>query len=182
MAADDETAFAEFMWQYTDALYGYILKFTKTDHWSEELVQDVWLQVWQARKEFAGLDYPIAYLYRIAQNRCIDWIRRNKRELKAQYLIQQHLGGQAENSFLEKSDFENTRRLLLAGLEALPPQRRRVFELKLSGMSYEQIAAEMGIAKNTVKNQMVSALQSLRAQLGEHGDGLMLVFFYFFSR
>ncbi|RXK87065.1 RNA polymerase sigma factor [Filimonas effusa] len=180
IAENDELAFAAFMMHHTDNLYSYILKITKSDHWAEELVQDVWLQVWQGRKDFKALSHPLAYLYRIAQNRSIDWIRRNKRELKAQYLIQQQLVPHSENSFISKENFETTRRLLAAGIEALPFQRRRIFELKQSGLSYDEIAATLNISKNTVRNQMVSALQALRYLLQQHGDSLILFFFYFF--
>lgn len=180
MAEDDEQAFAAFMWRHTDNLYSYILKITKSDHWAEEVVQDVWLQVWQARKEFKDLTHPLAYLYRIAQNRSIDWLRRNKRELKAQYLIAQQLTPHSENNFIHKENFESTRRLLATAIASLPFQRRRIFELKQSGLSYDEIAATLNISKNTVRNQMVSALQTLRNLLQEHGDTLLLIFFYFF--
>lgn len=180
IANGEERAFAEFAWRHTDGLYAYILKITKSDQWAEELVQDVLVQVWLARKEFALLENPLAYLYRMAQNRSLDWIRRNKRELKAQYLIQQQLTPHAANTTAEKTDYENTRKLLVAGVEALPAQRRRIFELKQSGLSYEEIAAKLDISKNTVRNQMVSALQALRSFLQQYGEQLFLLFCYFF--
>lgn len=180
IAEGDEQAFAAFVWKHTDGIYSYILKITKSDHWAEELVQDVWLQVWQLGQDFARLDNPMSYLYRMAQNRSIDWIRRNKRELKAQYFLQQQMTPQTENTIFQKADYDNTRRLLQAGIDALPAQRRRVFELKQAGLSYDEIAAELNISKNTVRNQMVSALQALRTLLQQHGEGLFLIFFWIF--
>jgi RNA polymerase sigma-70 factor (ECF subfamily) len=180
IAAGDERAFADFVWKHTDGIYSYILKITKAEHWAEELVQDVWVQVWAARQEFAVLEQPLSYLYRMAQHRSLDWIRRNKRELKAQYLIQQQLQPRAENAVSEKIDYENTRRLLLKAIDELPAQRKRIFELKQSGLSYEEISATLHISKNTVRNQMVSALHSLRTFLQQDGEWLLLLFLKFF--
>ncbi|BAV05374.1 RNA polymerase sigma-70 factor, ECF subfamily [Filimonas lacunae] len=179
VAAGNERAFADFMLAHSDRLYSYILRITKNDHWAQELVQDVWLQVWLARAVFAQLDNPVAYLNRMAQNRSIDWIRRNKRELKAQYIIQQQQQSPVLNTAAENVDLETTRKLLQQAIESLPAQRRRIFEMKQEGLSYDEIAAALHISKNTVRNQMVSALHTLRTFLQEHGD-VLLIFFYFF--
>jgi len=180
IAAGDERAFADFVWTHTDGIYSYILRITKSEHWAEELTQDVWVQMWAARQHFALLENPMAYLYRMAHNRSLDWIRRNNRELKAQYLIQQHLQPQAENNIAEKSDYENTHRLLLKAIEELPQQRKKIFALKQSGLSYDEIAAALNISRNTVKNQMVSALHALRSFLQQHSEVVVLLFCNFF--
>src|SRR4051794_34109223 len=109
----DAVAFGDYVRTYTDSLYSYILKITKSEPWAEELVQDVWLQVWLARKEFAVLENPVAYLHRMGQYRSIDWIRRNKRELKLQYAIRQQTDNYTENPISQKADFENTRQVLI---------------------------------------------------------------------
>ena len=179
IAAGDERAFADFMLAHSDRLYSYILRVTKNDYWAQELVQDIWLQVWLARAAFAQLENPVAYLNRMAQNRCIDWIRRNKRELKAQYIIRQQQQQPVMNSAVENADFETTRKLLQQAMERLPAQRRRIFEMKQEGLSYDEIAAALHISRNTVRNQMVSALHTLRTFLQEHGD-VLLIFFCFF--
>ncbi|NLR80137.1 RNA polymerase sigma factor [Chitinophaga eiseniae] len=180
IAQNNENAFADFVLRHTDRLYSYILKITKSEQWAEELVQDVWMQVWLARKDFALLENPLGYLHRMAQNRALDWIRRNKRDLKIQYFLQQQLNTDLVNPIIEKVDYDNITQLLHQSITQLPPQRRRIFELKQSGLSYEEIATQLKISKNTVRNQMVSALCTLREYLKQHEVGLFLFFCYFF--
>lgn len=181
MAAGDQWAFADFVALHSGSLYSYIIKITKSDYWAEELVQDVWLRVWEARAEFALLENPIGYLHRMAQNRSLDWIRKHHRQLKAQYIISQQLSD-ADNrvnhsdSIIEQADYERTKRLLEEAIADLPAQRKRIFELRQKNLSYEQIAVKLDISKNTVRNQMVHALQALRTYLQKHTPHLFLFF------
>ena len=181
MAKGDEQAFSAFIYQHTDSIYSYVLRITRSEQWAEEIVQDIWLQVWMAREYIAGLDNPMGYLYKMAQNRSLDWIRRNKRELQLQYQLGQHLTPVSYDPASEKAGADKISQLLTKGIQELPPQRKQVFELRLAGLNYEQIAAEMGISKNTVRNQVVSALASLRELLRKNGELSVLIFFYFFS-
>lgn len=177
VAAGDEQAFSVFFYAYTDQLYAYILKITKSETWAEELVQDVWAQVWLNRQEMAALDNPVSYLYRMARNRSLDWIRRNKLELKWQYYISIHLVDDRQDTTTERVDYENTRRLFEEAVSKLPPQRKLIFELKhKTSLSYEEIAAKLGISKHTVRNQIVSALQFIREYLRRYGDVLLSLF------
>lgn len=181
IAEGDEQAFSVFFHTYTDQLYTYILKITKSETWAEELVQDVWTQVWLNRQEMAALEKPISYLYRMARNRSLDWIRRNKLELKWQYYISIHLVDDGHDTTAELVDYENTRRLFEEAVSKLPPQRKLIFELKhRTGLSYEEIAGNLKISRHTVRNQIVSALQFIREYLRKNGDVLLSLFILIF--
>lgn len=177
MANGDEQAFTSFVQKHTGNIYSYILRITKSEEWAEELVQDVWVQVWHAREQFAALDNPLGYLHRMAQHRTLDWLRKHKRALKAQYLIHQQFSVECVNSLEEKTDYEHTKRILDKAIAQLPPQRKRIFELRQQHLNYDQIAATLMISKNTVRNQMVSALHTLREYLQTHQIILFLFFF-----
>lgn len=177
IADGDEQAFTSFIYEHTDRIYSYILKITKSEQWAEELVQDVWVQVWTARKEFAVLENPIGYLHRMALNRSRDWLRKNKRELELQYQLYQYLIQPASNPIFEKDAADRLKNVLQQNINSLPPQRRKIFELKQAGMSYEQIAVRLNISKNTVRNQMVSTLSTLRASLKKQLDKIIIFFF-----
>lgn len=179
IASGDEQAFASFIHRHTDSIYSYILKITKSESWAEEIVQDVWMQVWEGREKFAQIENPVAYLHRMAQNRSIDWIRKNRRELELQYHLQKALAATAD-PVTEKIYAAELYKLLLKGINDLPPQRRKILQLKQAGLSYEQIARELQISKNTVRNQMVSALSALRELIRGYADLGFLLFYIFF--
>ncbi|MBX2924342.1 MAG: sigma-70 family RNA polymerase sigma factor [Chitinophagaceae bacterium] len=174
IAEGDEEAFAVLFHLRTDSLYTYILKITKSDIWAEELVQDVWTQVWLNRRKLSTLEDPVSYLHRIARNRSLDWIRRNKLELKWLYYLQRNLHNDGADTTAQRIDHDQAQRLVQKAIHALPERRKRIIELKYRlGCSYEQIGAELQISKNTVRNQIVSALRSIRDHLRQHGDLLL---------
>lgn len=176
MAEQEQEAFSSLFHLHTDRLYTYILKITKSDIWAEELVRDVWAQVWQNRRKIFALEDPVPYLNRMARNRSLDWLRRNKLELKWQYYLQRSLDTNCADTTTEQIDHDHAYRLVQEAIHVLPQQRKRIFELRYRlGHSYDQIGAELQISKNTVRNQVVSALRSIREHLRQHGD-LMLYF------
>jgi RNA polymerase sigma-70 factor (family 1) len=179
-AEEDKEAFSALFHLHTDNLYTYILKITKSDIWAEELVRDVWTQVWLHRRKILALADPVAYLHRMARNRSLDWIRRNKLELKWQYYVQRSLDHNGVDTTAEQIDHDQAYRLVQEAIHVLPEQRKRVFELRYRlGCSYEQIGEELQISKNTVRNQVVSALRSIREHLRQHGDLLLYLIWCF---
>jgi len=182
-AEEDQEAFSALFHLHTDSLYSYILKITKSDIWAVELVRDVWTQVWLHRRKILALPDPVAYLHRMARNRSLDWIRRNKLALKWQYYVQRSLGTDGVDTTAEQVDHNQVYRLVQEAIHALPEQRKRIFELKYQlGCSYEEIGAELQISKNTVRNQVVSALRFIREHLRRHGDLLLCLIWCCFSR
>lgn len=176
IAEGEREAFSALFHLHTDRLYTYILKITKSDIWAEELVRDVWTQVWLNRRKIFTLEDPVPYLHRMARNRSLDWIRRHKLELKWQYYLQRSLDNNVADATSDQIDHDHAYRLVQQAIHILPEQRKRIFELRYRlDLSYEQIGAELQISKNTVRNQVVSALRSIREHLRQHGDLLLFL-------
>ena len=170
-------AFTKLFNTYSEVLYSYVIKILKSDIWAEEIVQEVWTQVWLKKEEIGEMDNPVGYIHRMASNKTIDWIRRNRLDLKAQYHLALESSQLNKNITQEQMDFNNSTESIRTAINNLPEQRKKVFQLKyLEGLSYDEIALHLQISKNTVRNQMVKALQAVRDHL-KANDNLVIFLF-----
>jgi RNA polymerase sigma-70 factor (ECF subfamily) len=103
-----------------------------------------------------------AWLYRITENKVIDFMRKASADSRMKKVI----WGQVEQIVNEAEQYVAAKEynlIMQKAIDQLPPQRRLIYQLnKEDGMNYQQIAEELQISKHTVKNQLSSAVQSVR--------------------
>jgi RNA polymerase sigma-70 factor (family 1) len=174
IATGDEAAFSIIFFRYTARLAPFVTRLLQSDSWSEEIVQDVFLRLWQSRLQLASIEQPSAYLYQMASNRTLDYIKRNARDVKLQYYAARWLAPATDHPDTQQ-DFREIDRLLKEAVNRLPAQRRKVYQLvREAGLSHAEIADQLQISKHTVRNHVAEALQEIRIYLREHG--VMIVF------
>ncbi len=132
---------------------------------AEEIVQAVFVKIWEQRAQL-NIQWTLkAYLYKMVYNRCLNWIRdhRNRREpLEIQDNIP---AAQYASDPLIGADFQ---RALALALDKLPPQCRKIFELsRFEELKYREIADQLDLSVKTVEVQMGKALRLLRSHLSE---------------
>lgn len=146
---------------------------------SQEIVQEVFLKVFQKIKEFRGQSSLSTWLHRITINQCLNWRRKWKRRAKWQ-----HRSLEAEDAdHLEELGSEDSgpeeiyrdaefQRIFTEKLRSLPDDARAVFTLKeLEGLSYDEIAEVMKIKRGTVSSRLFYARKKLKESLSEYIDG-----------
>ena len=153
----DRQAFDSLYWQFSNAVYGNVLKLTKATAVAEDIVQEVFLTLWEKRtnidieKDLAG------WLFTISYNKSIDHIKNRAKEI----LIQQ--SNPALEDVVDELLISNQIKVLENALDDLSPQKRRVFELcKLQQKTYEAAAKELHISKHTVKEYLSLATTSIK--------------------
>jgi RNA polymerase sigma-70 factor (ECF subfamily) len=183
IANGDGESFTVLFKRYFDRLKWNAVKMLKSEFWAEEIIQDVFMQLWTNRERLIDIESPSAYLFHITANRCLDRIRHQNREVKAQYLLNQaHFdqpGSLQQNSY----DIRLIETMINEAVRLLPEKGRQVFKLQRTGnFSYQEIADQLGISKNTVRNHMVKSLHFIRVYLAEKGEFFLLIFscWYFF--
>ncbi len=125
----------------------------------EDIVQGVFVAFWEKSKQ-QKIDKPDQYLTRSVKHRCIDDLR--KRERRTVVPITQELHEPSVHSSDEHAEEQLAKLSFL--IAKLPPKTRQVFLLsRKEGLTYREIAQEMGISVKTVENQMGRALRMLRA-------------------
>ena len=147
---------------YSNRIYSRILAMTKVPEVTDELVQDIFLKVWEKREAIdVSLSFQ-AWLYKIAEHTVYDHYRKMARDAKMrEHLLQNfaELYNQTEDYILNKERAD----LLDKALQRLPQQRQLIFKLcRLEGKSYDEAATILNISTSTVSNQLVKATKSIK--------------------
>jgi len=132
---------------------------------AEELMQDVFIKIWEKRAEIDLTKSFIAYLFCIANSKIIDFCRRASRDKQMMDNLQR-IGTEISEEPMESNLSKNEGEFLVQAIEQLPPQRKRIFILcKLEGKSYEEVGGLMGVSTSTISDHIVKATKSLKKQL-----------------
>ena len=157
------SAFKQVYNEYHERIYFYILGKSGSQYMAEEVLQSTFFKLWKYRETLdEGL--PIAaQLFRIANTTYINILYKAGNERKALSEYENRLGDQAVNDTFLRMAGNETEHQVKQAIRAMPPVRRKVFELSRNqGMSYRQIAHELSISIKTVESHISKALQQLR--------------------
>lgn len=144
-------------------VFGYFLSKTKNEEDAADLTQQSFIKLWKYRNLLTTTCTIEQQIFQKCRQVFIDWLRVKATERK-------HIDDSADVSLAENQQhvvisFENSNDLE-SSLNHLPPQRRKVFELKhKQGYSYKEIAHRLGISVKTVDNHLMKATAQLRKQL-----------------
>lgn len=171
---DDANAFDSLFNTYGTKLYTFAMKYLKSESESEELVQDVFVKIWENRKNLkTDLSFK-SYLFTIALNQ----IRKhfNKRATALEYLQQvRDSEFEADNQVVESIDYGSVLKRIEEIIEKFPERKKQIFQKSRSeGKSSKEIASELGIAVGTVDNQLSEALRIIRETLKKEDLAFLL--------
>jgi RNA polymerase sigma-70 factor (family 1) len=175
---NDERAFNKLYSTCFRPIYRRVFSLVKDEAIADELVQDLFLKLWQNREDINPQQSFEAYLFTIAQHLVYDHFRRiakNKR-LVARLLLN------ATDYYLHSDillETKESRELLQKAIDQLSPQRREVFtRCKIEGKTYEETGLELGISVPTVNSHMTQSMKLVREYLLKNQD-IVLVFLLF---
>lgn len=174
MAAGSEQAFAALMRAHWRNVYVHALSWLKTTAEAEELTQDVFLKVWQVRATLPELDNFHNWLFIMARNRIISGVRRKLSRPAFVETQEKEAAGLQPDHWTENRE---RYQVLLNGIALLPDKRQQVFRMsRLEGLTHEQIAAQLGMHKDTVAQYIVKAVAFLKVYLAEQlGQPLLVI-------
>jgi RNA polymerase sigma-70 factor (ECF subfamily) len=165
---DGDTAAFEMLYRrHNDALYRYLLRLCRNNATAEDVFQDVWGKIINARSSYRPTAKFTTFMYRVAHNCFIDHVRRNKRHANSTE-IEPEL--HADPSELPDTIAERSlaRERLNLALQDLPDEQRDVFLLhEEAGLNLDQIASVTGSNRETAKSRLRYAVNKLRAAIEE---------------
>lgn len=179
LAAGDKDAFQVIYYHYAPRIYGKLLKLLHSEDLATELLQEVFIVVWQKHALVDPTRSFRSYLFKIADNLAIDLFRKANRSTQ---LLNRLLEASIDHYTHTEERLEQKENafLLQQAIDALPPQQKTVFTLcKLEGKSHDEVGQLLGISPSTVNNHIVKATRSLREYLAGHPDiaGMILLYF-----
>jgi RNA polymerase sigma-70 factor (family 1) len=164
---------------YKNRLYGYVLAITRSHYTAEEITQEIFIKLWLCRDILHEVDNLDGYIFTMARNKTLNYLRKAAYDVKLLHHLQQQALPE-NNNVEERALLSEYDRLLRDALSLLSPQRRLVYQLSRdNGLNHDEIANQLHLSRNTVKNHMVEALRFIRRYLGEHGATTMILFFLF---
>jgi RNA polymerase sigma-70 factor (ECF subfamily) len=162
ISKSDEKAFAELFEYYRDRIYAFVLKLTRSTLVSEEIVEDVFLNIWLYRARLVKIENVESYLYTIAKNESYKVLKQIAVNYNTILLTEQHevcsnhncedlLVGKEFNSILQKA------------VAQLPKQQKHVYQLmKVASLNRTEVATLLKLKPETVKFHLAQAMKSIR--------------------
>ena len=177
--AGEEGAFERIYYAYAERVFNVSFFLLKDTGWSDDIVQEVFIKLWESRAKIQSDQDLWAYIYVLTKRLSLNKLR----SIKRSHICFERLW----NGISETSD--STHDVIAAKelktkihdfLNGLPPQQKKVFSLsRIDGFSYQEIAEQLEISTNTVKNHIVQATKSLKKSgLGQ--EGLLVLFLLYF--
>jgi RNA polymerase sigma-70 factor (family 1) len=170
MSQGSNAAFREIYSRYYDTIYGLGKLYLKDPVIAEDVVQTVFLRLWERRAQLPSLGSFTDWFYTVTRHELLETLRKQSAaDNYRQYIKTRFQEGvdphEGQSDVIDSVTFE----LIQEAIGQLTSQQQTAFRLQREkGMSYEQIAAQMGIAVNTVRRHLYLAMQSIRAYVRDH--------------
>lgn len=176
--AEFETIFR----MYYSNLCAYANKFVYDVDTSEEIVQEVFFQLWKQREEIGISTSLKSYLYRSVRNRSLNFIKHNR--IKDEY---ENYSKQSKNNEVASPEDEiyasELEQKIVETIDQLPPERKKIFIMsRYDGLKYKEIAEKLNISIKTVENQMGKAIKYLRENLVDYLTILIIAIIILFNK
>ena len=158
IAQGDNEAFKTLFEVFFPKVKVFLVKFLKDEVAAEDISQDIFVKIWTFREALPDIRSFNAYIYRMTKNAAMNHIRGCKSQIDI-----------SKMSILDDKDIEaeyylkEKELLIRLVVDQMPSQRQRIFKMsREEGLSNDEIAKSLGIAKKTVENNITLALKELR--------------------
>jgi len=172
VSAGDQTAFRQLYIHFYKRLYHFALSLVKTREPAEEIVEDVFVRIWQQRENLPTIRNLRVYLYTATKNSSLNYLSQKARQSITEPFDHIHIG-------LNPSAVTPEQILITAeiyqkiqqAVEALPPRCKMIFKLvREDGLKYKEIAEILNISVNTIDAQMAIAVKRITGAIGSELD------------
>ncbi|OFY39524.1 MAG: hypothetical protein A2X18_04975 [Bacteroidetes bacterium GWF2_40_14] len=152
---------------FYSSLMSFSNKFVANMAVSEDIVQDVFVSMWENRENLHTINSIKSFLYASVRNSCINYLKHQKVEQK---YLNNYDDIYSEEFFQNQIIEEETDRLIYKVIGSLAPQTRKILVYNLAGYSNPEISIKLGISVNTVKTLKSRAYKILKRNLAENFD------------
>lgn len=182
ISEDDKSAFEQIFRLYYTDLSRYCLKYVRDEHVAEELVQEVFINIWDRRHTLSITTSVKAYLFTAVRNRSFNYLKlqipKEQRKIGVEDVLDLTDGAEEREG---DQAIEQLYSYVQEAIDSLPPKCQVIFNLSRNGgMTYKEIAEELDLSVKTVENQVGHALRKLREQLTPLWDKIMVLILFHF--
>jgi len=163
LARGSNDAFDAVYNNYYSEVNQFVLRYVKSPQLAEDLSQEIFIKVWESRANLAEVRSFRSWLFVVARNHTLNTLKSaaHKQDVVAE--ITRHTNPKSSSPVEDELLSREYLRYLNGILDTLPPKAREVFRLcREQHKSYDEVAAILGISRNTVKSHMAHSLKILR--------------------
>lgn len=164
LLSDDERAFAEIYERYFNVLFMHVLRRLRDRDDSKDIIQELFVQLWNNRSKINITSNLSGYLYMSARNRVLNCLAKKKRESDylASTLCMEPIVNDATDYKIRERQLTE---MIASEVHAMPPKMREVFELSRKyNYTHKEIATELNLTEQSVRSHVKGALRLLRAK------------------
>ena len=165
---------------YYPRLFNFSKSFLKIEDGIDDILQEVFVKIWQGRKRITNPDTFNSYIFTITRNLLLNELRRrlNNKNLKEKVRT---LSVASEYSLLEQIEYQDLKDKVDKVVDQLPERQKEIFVLsRTEGLSHKEIAEKLKISTKTVEYHITLAVRSLKDKL-KGFELVSLLYFYLFS-
>jgi len=175
LKSDNVAAFNAIYERYSKALYLFIYSKLDAAEISKDVLQDLFVSLWEKRQSLVLKESLKSYLYQAARHKIIDIYRKNTTYRKYLQQLIEHFDEQP-HSISDQLDTKARTQEMFEAINHLPEKMKEIFMLsRFENLSVEQIASHLNLSQQTVKNQITKALKILRANYAQPDMILLIV-------
>ncbi|MCE4564692.1 RNA polymerase sigma-70 factor [Maribellus sp. CM-23] len=176
----DVVAFDAIYNKYCRKLHGFVLMYLKQEEDAEEIVQEVFIKIWNSRDKMDVYASFESFLFTIAYNATMSLLRKRMTEAKSREYLKSVQQIEGAEEVIDELQFKELNDQLKSLLERLTPRQKEIFELsREDGLTHAEIAQKLNISESTVNNHLVTILKFLKNNI-DSGLVVSVLFFFLF--
>lgn len=177
---NDRVAFYNIYERYSKRLYGFVLRYIKQKEDAEEIVQEVFVKIWESRNRIDAYSSFESFLFTIAYNTTISLLRKRTNEQKYLEHLKTLQQPDISPDLIDEIQFNELNERVQSLLNELTPRQKEIFQLsREEGLTHDEIAKKLDISVNTVKKHIGNTLVFLKSKIANDLT-INLLFVYFF--
>ncbi len=180
-SAGDRIAFTTLYTHYFPRLYRFVFFINQSHEDTEEILQDVFLKIWDKKESLLRIRSFEDYIFRMAKNKLFDLAKKNKANVKMIHRLMP-LQTESGSDAADEVTFKEYHRVAMEAITHLPERKRTVFLMSVEeDMSLDEIASELKISRSAVKKHLYAAVRIIKEQLRLHAEWTvgMIIFLLF---
>ena len=168
---------------WVSRLYSFVYQYIKSESITDDIVQETFCQLWHNRKGLDPNKSIQAYIFTTSYHLIIKELRRQiNNPLLSEYIEYQENFTTTDNETTQHLEFDQFQQKLQSAKEKLTPRQREIFDLnKENNLSAKEIAEKLSISEQVVRNQLSTAIKSIRKDLEQYNSLFFILFFDFLN-
>lgn len=176
----DMAAFDAIYNKYCHKLYGFVLVYLKQEEDAEEIVQEVFIKIWNLRGKISAYLSFESFLFTIAYNATISLLRKRVSEIKSREYLKYLQQIDTTEQVIDEIRFKELNNKVQILLQQLTPRKKEIYLLsREEGLTHKEIARKLNISESTVNNHLVTILKYLKHHI-RNGQALNALFLCLF--